>query len=294
MRLQNAFTQVFLPFAVVLVMFALGTTLALSDLRRVLARPRAFFVGLLAHALLLPVLAVAVAQILDLPGPLAVGLVLIASCPANPTSNVFTHLARGDTMLSVCLTAGASLTSVVGVPLFVNTALRLYPASHESVALPVASTALALLGVSTLPVLAGMLLRQVRPAAARAVEARMTAFGLAVIVLVILGAVWSERDHVAPALARAGGAALLLNGLSVSAAWSLATLFRLSRAERVAVGLECGLQNFAMAAFVALTLVGDAALLLPAIAYGLTMWLSALVVVVWARRGAPPLATIDA
>ncbi|HVQ30515.1 MAG TPA: bile acid:sodium symporter family protein, partial [Vicinamibacteria bacterium] len=85
----------------------------------------------------------------------------------------------------------------------------------------------------------------------------------------------------------------LLNALSMSAAWSLAALFRLTRAERVAVGLECGLQNFAMAAFVALTLMADAALLLPAIAYGITMWLSALVVVVRARRSAPPLATID-
>ena len=120
----------------------------------------------------------------------------------------------------------------------------------------------------------------------------MAGLGLVVIVLVVLGAVWSERDQVPAALARAGGPAVLLNALSVTVAWSLAALFRLSRAQRVAVGLECGLQNFAMAAFVALTLMDDATLLLPAIAYGLTMWLSAFVVVFLARRGAPPLATI--
>ena len=85
----------------------------------------------------------------------------------------------------------------------------------------------------------------------------------------------------------------MLNVLSVSGAWGLAALLRLSRPECVAVGLECGLQNFAMAAFVALTLMGDATLLLPAIAYGMTMWLSAALVVLLARRGAPPLVTID-
>ena len=285
MTLTNPFTQLFLPAAVMVVMFALGTTLTLADLRRVLERPRGLFLGLAAHALVLPLLAFAVAAALQLPGPLAVGLVLIASCPANASANLFTHLARGDTMLSVCLTAGASLTSVLSVPLFVNAALRLFPAGHAAVSLPVVPSALGLFAVSTLPVLAGMRLRQWRPQAARAVEARMAAFGLGVIALVVVAAVWSEKANVPPALARAGGPALLLNALSVSLAWGLAAAFRLSRAQRIAVGLECGLQNFALAAFIALTLLGDATLLLPAIAYGLTMWLSAFVVVILARRG---------
>ena len=62
---------------------------------------------------------------LGLPEPLAVGLVLIAACPAAAPAGFFTHLARGDTMLCVCLTAATTLTSVVTVPLFVNGALHL-------------------------------------------------------------------------------------------------------------------------------------------------------------------------
>lgn len=292
MTITNPFTQLFLPAAVVVVMFAVGTTLTLADLRRVLERPRGLFLGLVAHALLLPLLAFAVATGLRLPASLGVGLVLIASCPANATSNLFTHLARGDTMLSVCLTAGASVTSVLTVPLFVNAALRLFFTAHDAVSLPVVPAALGLFAVSTLPVLLGMRLRQVRPEMARAVEARIATVGLIVIVLVVAAAVWSERASVPAALVRAGGPALLLNALSVSAAWWLAALFRLPRGQRIAVGLECGLQNFAMAAFVALTLLGDATLLLPAIAYGLTMWLSAFAVVALARRRTPLPATI--
>jgi BASS family bile acid:Na+ symporter len=292
--LHNPFTQVFLPVAVVLVMFALGTTLTSADLRRVLRRPRAFTFGLLAHALLLPLIAFAVAFGLKLPGALAVGLVLIASCPANASANLFTYLARGDTMLSVCLTAAASLTSVLTVPFFVNAALRLFPAGHTAVRLPVLASALGLFLVSTLPVLAGMWLRQRRPEAARAVEARMEAFGIAVIAAVIVAAVWSEKDNVLPALARAGGAALLLNALSVSLAWGASALAGLHLRERIAVGLECGLQNFAMAAFIALTLLADASLLLPAMAYGLTMWLSAGLVVLLARRATAATDTMGA
>ncbi|OGB30975.1 MAG: hypothetical protein A3F78_10255 [Burkholderiales bacterium RIFCSPLOWO2_12_FULL_61_40] len=83
-----------------------------------------------------------------------------------------------------------------------------------------------------------------------------------------------------------GSPVLLLNVLSVSLAWGLATLMQLPKAQCIAVGFECGLQNFALAAFVSLTLLQDATLLLPAVAYGLTMWLSAFAVLALVRRGA--------
>ncbi len=284
MTLHNPITQVLLPLAVVAVMFALGTTLTAEDLARVLRRPQAFFLGLLTHALLLPLLAFALALSLRLPGPLAVGLVLIASCPASAMANLFTHLARGDTMLAVCLSAAASLTSVITVPLFVNLALRLFPSGPSAARLPVLTSALGLFFVSTLPVVAGMVLRWRRPAAARMVEARMGVLGLAVVVAVIAAAVWSVRHDVLPALARAGGPVLLLNVLGVTLAWVAAALLGLDLRQRIAVGLECGLQNFAMAAFVALTLLSEPALLLPGVAYGLTMYLSAGAVVFLARR----------
>jgi BASS family bile acid:Na+ symporter len=132
-----------------------------------------------------------------------------------------------------------------------------------------------------------MRLRQVRPAAARAVETRVGSLGLAVILLLVVATVWSIRDHALPALLSAGGAALLTNVLSTSCAWGACTLLGLPRAQRVAIGLECGLQNFALAAFVALTLMRDSRMLLPGIAYGLTMWGSAAVLVLRARRAVP-------
>lgn len=282
--MSSPFTQVFLPAAVVVVMFALGATLGVDDLRRVLARPKPFLLGSLLHVLLLPALAFALALALPVPARTAAGLVLIAACPANSAANLFTYFARGDTMLSVSLTAATSLLSVLSLPAFVNLALAVFATGHERVALPVARTALGVFLIGTLPVIGGMALRRRRPDLARAVEARMTGFGLLVIAAVIAMAVWSERANVPPALAQSGALALALNGLAVASAWGVSAGFGIGWPQRVAIGLECGLQNFAMAAFVALTLLGDVLLLLPAIAYGLTMWLSAGVVVAIARR----------
>jgi BASS family bile acid:Na+ symporter len=284
--LHNPVTQVVLPLFVIAMMFALGTTLTNEDLTRVLRRPRGFVVGVLTHALLLPLLAFALAIGLGLPKALAVGLVLIASCPAAAPANLFTHLARGDTMLCVCLTAAASLTSVVTVPLFVNAALRLFSEGQSARRLPVLSSSLALFIVSTLPVAAGMILRRRHPAAARAIEARVGAVGLAAIPVLVAAVVWSEKDNMLPALARAGGPALLLNVVAISLAGGIAALAGLDRGQRIAVTLECGLQNFAMAAFVAVTLLSDASLLLPPLAYGLLCFPSAGLIVVLGRRAA--------
>jgi BASS family bile acid:Na+ symporter len=290
MTVESAVTQVLLPAAVVAVMFAVGTTLTLEDLRQVVRRPRAFLLGLLAHTLLLPAAAFGVAAAMALPGPTAAGLVLIASCPANVSSAVLTHLARGDTMLSVCMTAAATLISVVSLPLFVSAALAVFDAGPAA-RLPILPAATGLFLVGTVPVLAGMRLRRVRPEAARAIEARMGGFVLVFIVVVVAAAVWSQRANVLPALLRAGAPALLISALSVAGAWGASFLLGLPREQRIAVGLECGLQNFALAAFVALTLMRAPALLLPAIAYGIVMWLSAAVAVLLARRGLEPRAT---
>jgi bile acid:Na+ symporter, BASS family len=286
MTLHNPVTQVLLPLLVVVVMFTLGTSLTLQDLARVLRRPRGFFIGVVVHALLFPLLAFALALGLGLPRTLAVGLVLIASCPAAAPASLFTHAARGDTMLCVCLTAAASLTSVVTLPLFMNAALGLFSSGQPAAHLSVATASLSLFVVSSLPVMAGMLLRRRRPAAARAVEARIGIIGLVVIAVVLAAVIWSEKDNVLRALARAGGPALLLNVLAVTLAWGAAILAGLDRRQRIAVGLACGLQNFAMGAFVALTLLSDASLLVPPFAYGLVCYLSAGVVIFYGRRAA--------
>ena len=284
--MTSPFIQLFLPAAVVVVMLALGTTLTLDDLRRVLRSPRPFALGALLHIGLLPALAFALGFLFELPPKAAAGLVIIACCPANSVASLFTHLARGDTMLSVSLTAATSLLSVVTIPAFVNFALRAFPIGHNQVSLPIAKTSLGVFLIATLPVIVGMIVRKTRPQLARKIESRMTAFGLAVIAALVVMAIWSERDKVPAALSESGPVALLLNLAAVGAAWGIAALAGIAWPQRVAIGLECGLQNFAMAAFVALTLLGDPLLLLPAIAYGLTMWVSAGAVVWLARKHA--------
>lgn len=286
----NPVTQVVLPLAAALTLFAIGLGLTVDDLRRVWLRPRAFVLGAVAHVVLLPAVAFGVALLLDLQPTVAVGLAVIAACPANAASNVLTLLAGGDTMLSICLTALTSLGAALTIPLVVNLALATFLPGSAEVSLPVLPAALGLFAISTVPVLAGMWARGRWPAFARAVEARLAAILLVVIVVLITAVVVTEWRNVGPALAEAGIAALLLNVGAVAVAWTAAAVARVGRAQRVAIGLECGLQNFGLAAFVTLTMMEDARFLVAGIAYGLVMWLSAAAVVLLARPRAAVIA----
>jgi BASS family bile acid:Na+ symporter len=286
MEVGNPVTQVVLPVAAALTLFAIGLGLTVDDLRRVLLRPRAFALGVFAHVVLLPAVAFAVALALDVRPTVAVGLAVIAASPANAASNILTLLAGGDTMLSICLTALTSLGAAVTIPVVVNLALATFLPGSAEVALPVLPAALALFLISTVPVLAGMLTRRRFPGFARAVEARLTTILLVVIVVLVTAVTVTEWKNVGPALAEAGLAALLLNLGAVSLAWTAASLARVAWPQRVAIGLECGIQNFGLAAFVTLTMMGDARFLVAGIAYGLVMWISAALVVWVARRRA--------
>jgi len=111
--------QILVPACVVIIMITMGLELTLADFRRVAATPRAAAVGLLGQMLLLPALGFGFALAPEhLPGleatmrpEVAVGIIVIVACPGSAPSNVFTYLARGNTALSISLTAVSSLAT---------------------------------------------------------------------------------------------------------------------------------------------------------------------------------------
>ena len=115
--------QAALPVVLFVIMLALGMTLTAGEFRRVLLAPRAFATGLAGQLLALPLLGLAVVVTFDLSGEMAVGLMVLSFCPSGTTSNLFSHLARADVALSICLTGVASLVTPFTIP--VLTALSL-------------------------------------------------------------------------------------------------------------------------------------------------------------------------
>lgn len=99
------------------VMLGMGLTLSPADFTRVVARPRDVGVAALAQYTIMPGLAWGISELMGLPAGLAVGLILVGCAPGGTASNVVTFLARGDTALSVLMTAASTALAVVMTPL---------------------------------------------------------------------------------------------------------------------------------------------------------------------------------
>jgi BASS family bile acid:Na+ symporter len=102
-----------IPAGLGLIMLGMGLTLRFEDFAGALKEPVNVLIGVVAQFLIMPLLGWAVAKGLGLPGPLAVGLILVASCPGGTASNVITHLAGGNVPLSVLMTTCSTLAAVV-------------------------------------------------------------------------------------------------------------------------------------------------------------------------------------
>jgi BASS family bile acid:Na+ symporter len=108
----------------VLAMFGMGATLTPKDFRDVVAEPRAFSVGTTMQLIIVPLIAFIFIKAFGLNGGLAVGVALIAAIPGGTTSNVFTHIARGNTALSISITGVTTLLSLLLTPLILSLLIR--------------------------------------------------------------------------------------------------------------------------------------------------------------------------
>ena len=153
---SSAATDIILPLILAFMMATMGMSLTIADFKRVLVYPKAVAVGTVGQLILLPLLGFAVASLFPLSPEMAVGIMLLAACPGGVVSNVLNHLARGNTALSVTLTAVSSVATLVTIPLIVNFGLTQFMTEGSEVALPVLDSMLRLFLIILVPVSIGM------------------------------------------------------------------------------------------------------------------------------------------
>ena len=103
-----------------IIMFGMGTHLALADFARVLRRPWPVAIGFFAHFVIMPLCGWALAKAFGFEPAIAAGVILIGCCPSGVASNVMTYLARGDVALAVTITSCSTLASPVMTPLLMK------------------------------------------------------------------------------------------------------------------------------------------------------------------------------
>ena len=265
-----------LPIALAFIMFRLGLGLTIDDFFRIARQPRDVLVGIFSQVVLLPVVGFALASTWPMAPELALGVMLIAAVPGGVTSNMLTSFAGGDVALSISLTAVTSVMSVVTVPLIVALSHQQLMGGDSLGDFSVTSTALQVFAIVTLPVVLGLLTHHLAPLAARRLRPRARKLSMLLFVLVLLGVVYQNRDDLVPYFAQAGLVTLVLNVVMMVVAWTVARTLASGPRQRIAITIECGLQNGTMAIAVGVLLFGGGLTVVPAATYSLIMFATAL------------------
>ena len=271
------------PIVLALIMLGLGLGLSIKDFTRILRNPSDFFVGFICQLVILPIVALGVALILNLPAPLAVGLMIIAAAPGGVTSNVLTKFADGDVALSISLTAIISLISIISVPFVViNSANFLGVEISQDISM--INIALKMVLVVTIPVIIGMIIRGF---AQNFISSKINIINKLTgwLFVIVFAAVWiEEKNNIFNYIKEAGLAVLILNIAMMIIAYFIAKKFVSGVPQQKCIALECGLQNGTLAVFVATLIFKDVTYIIPTAAYALLMYITGFIFIFILRK----------
>lgn len=290
---MNLITQMFLPIALAAIMFSMGITLSKADFKRVFTQPKAFFVGLISQMILLPAIAFIIAWTFQMNPALSVGLMILACCPGGVTSNILTQYAKGDTALSISLTAVISMISVFTIPFVVNWNMGFFMQSITYTELPIFKTIMGVFFVTTVPVMIGMWIKANFPQWTSTMTQFISKMAAVLFFVVLTGAILKERANIIPYFIQAGWASITLCASMMIIAYKIPRLMKLSYKESVAISMECGLQNGTLAIFITMTILGNSIMMIPGAIYSLIMFPIAGVALWEFKRKAKKYATLE-
>lgn len=266
---DNLFSHYLMPVAIAFIMFGIGINLRFGDFKQTFRRPKAVITGLAAQMVLLPVIAFLINLLFDIDPIYKVGFVLIAACPGGTTSNLVTLFLRGRLALAVSLTAFNSFLILFTIPIITNLALNTYEGLDAQIELPVLNTVWNMLITVLLPTFIGMLYRHYFPGASyktkKVINVSMTLF----LLLVFIGIFTLENTGSANLVEYLYLfiPAILLNVISMFAGYALSLWVGIRNRGRFTIAIQVGLQNSALAIYVASKLINQPEMAIVAIIY---------------------------
>jgi BASS family bile acid:Na+ symporter len=275
---ESILTTVGLPLALAFIMVGMGLSLTLDDFRRIVKYPKAVVLGLVCQLILLPLVGYLLVRGFHIEGALAVGVMIIAACPGGATSNLISHLAKGDTALSISLTAVTSLVTVVTIPLIVNYAI-VHFGEEGSVLLPLGRTIAQIFVITLIPVGIGMFIRRRNEGFAAKADRPVRILSAFFLAAVIVAAILKERANLVAFFKLIGPAMLTLNLGMLALGYLVAKFFILPVRQRITISIETGIQNGTLGIFVAATLLKNSTMTIPSAIYSLIMFMTAALVI---------------
>ena len=265
---------VLLFIALGLVMFGLGLSLTVGDFTRLLRHPRAVVLALVLQVLVLPAACYALIVLLGVAPLYAVGLMLLAASPGGVSANLFSHLFGGNVAMNISLTAINTVLSIISLPLITNWAINTFAHTGQVVPLQFGKV-VEVIVIVLVPVVLGMWVHRRVPSFSVRMEKPMKTFSAVVLAAFALIAMAKEWSALVESFAGIGPAVLLFNAISLASGYYLSRAAGLDKSMATAISFEIGIHNSTLAIFIALSVLDNFQLALPAAIYSVSMYLMA-------------------
>lgn len=282
MTAAEVISKIFLPISLVIIMLGMGIALIPSDFTRVLKSPKVILIGLTNQLVFLPIVGFLLAIVFNLNPAMAVGLMILASCPGGPPSNLITQICKGNIALSVTLTAIASVLSVFTIPFILFYVLEYFGTNtNVTIKLPILDIIFQIMVITIIPITIGMLIRRFNTKFAIRMEKPMRIISTVFFMLVFLAVLAANFNLITNAMKGVGLVTLLFNLITMGLGYLTARLFKLNLKNVISIAVESGIQNGALAFVIATSILNNVEMAIPTGAYviwmyitgGILMWL---------------------
>ncbi|WP_210502666.1 bile acid:sodium symporter family protein [Nocardioides xinjiangensis] len=280
--MDSALTTVGLPLALAIIMFGLGLDLTVGDFKRVARAPRAVAVALACQVVLLPVVCFGLVVLFDLPALLGIGMLLLAASPGGTTANLFSHLFRGDVALNITLTAINTVIAVVTLPVITGLAIGYFD-RQDDVSMPLVEI-VKVFALILMPVGLGMVVNRRAPGFARRMDKPVRIGSAVSLAILVLGILIDQVENVGDYLADVGLITALFCAISLVVGYVVPKALGVTGPQAIASSMEVGVHNATLAIFVAVEVLDEVEISVPAAVYSLVMFLFAALWGAWVSK----------
>ena len=242
--------QLLLPASLAIIMLSVALSLRLQDFAIVRRQPLQFLGCTLVQVVGLPLLTLVLVHVINPVPSIALGMIVVACCPGGNVSNFYTHLARGDTALSVSLTATSSLAAALLTPVSILFWTSLYgPANAlvDAVDVQAAPFVIQTTIILAVPLVIGMTFAHHFPTASARVRPAFTLAALGMLIFLVVGGLASNWALFTATALTVLTIAILHNALAFALGAGAARAMRLAPRQRRSLTFEAGIQNTGLA-----------------------------------------------
>ena len=235
-----------LNLALAVVMFGVALGITFDDFKQLLKQPKLVLIGVLLQFVLLPLVTFLLVILIKPQPSIALGMFMVAACPGGNISNFMTHLAKGNTALSVSLTAFATFLAMFMMPFNFSFYSELYHPTAQIIktveldSFGLVKLVLLILGV---PLLFGMLLRHKNAALALKLSKLLKPLSIVVFVVIIVIAFSNNIDVFNNYIHYVFAIGVTHNLIALTLGFLVAKMFGLSFKNQKTLAIETGIQN---------------------------------------------------